>query len=286
MNILKIFTLCLLLSLPVAAKAQQNLAPAGDQPLEITADQTLEWHRNAQQFIARGAVIVKQGYVMIAADTITADYRETEGSSFDIYRLTAEGNVRITSQGNIATGDHAVYEVDKGVATMTGGDLRLNSPDQAVTAKESFEYWVTEGRLTARGAAHVVRGKDSLDANSVSATFAENAAGERQLKSLTAEGNVRITTPTEVLTGNRGVYDAASNIAKVTGNVKISRGPNVLEGESAEVNLTTNVSKMEGGKADGGRVRGVFYPGSEEKAQQSPQGKAPESRRTPVLLGQ
>lgn len=249
-----------------AAWAQQNLNPGRDDPLEITADQTLEWHRNDKQYIARGNVIVHQGTVTIHADTLTADYRETSASAFEIYRLTAAGSVRIVSQGNTATGTQAVYDVDRGVAVMTGDNLRLTSPDQDVTAQQSFEYWVTDGKLTARGNAVVKRaGGDTLRADTVSAVFAEDAGGSRQLKRLNADGNVKITTPTEVLTGNKGQYEAATNIAQITGHVKIARGPNVLEGESAEVNLTTNVSTMKGSPAQGGRVRGVFYPGSEKK---------------------
>ena len=70
-----------------------------------------------------------------------------------------------------------------------------------------------------------------------------------------------------MLTGDRGIYQASTNIAELHDNVKITRGPNVLEGEKAQVNLETNVSKISGGSGETGRVRGVFYPGSEEKPQ-------------------
>ncbi len=299
-----IFAIALLYASSV--RAQETLNPDRDQPLEITADQTLEWHRDTKQYIARGNVIARQGDVTIMAETLTADYRETSASAFEIYRLTADQNVKISSRGNIAYGQKAVYEVDRGVAVMTGNNLRLTSPDQSVTAKESFEYWVTEGRLTARGNAHVVRLEDTLDADTVSAIFTEDKTGTRQLKNLTADGNVRITTPTETLTGSKGRYDAASNTASINGNVKIARGPNILEGDSAEVNLTTNVSKMKGSTAGGsdGRVRGIFYPGSDankaiqtQPAQQpiqqpaqrntQPQQYMPRKKQTsPMLLGQ
>ncbi|PJB71856.1 MAG: ostA-like family protein [Alphaproteobacteria bacterium CG_4_9_14_3_um_filter_47_13] len=253
---------------PVTVLAQQTLNPDRNEPLEITADQTLEWHRNNQKFIARGNVIVKQGKVTIAADILTADYREA-GSSFEIYRLSADGHVKITAQGNIATGQKAVYEVDRGLAVMTGNNLSLTSPDQSVTARDSFEYWVAEGRLRALGNARVVRGEDRLDADSVSAVFAESAAGTRQLQSLDAEGHVRIATPDETLTGNKGHYSAAVNIATLTGDVRIMRDPNILEGEQAEVNLGTNISIMRGNTGltghSNGRVRGVFYPDSADK---------------------
>lgn len=259
------------MGLPLILIALLAAAPAGAQeksaaPLEITADQTLEWHRNDSRYIARGNAMARQGDVQIAAETLTADYRASAESSMDIYRLSAAGGVTIESQGNVATGDDATYDIDTGLAVMTGRDLRLSSPDQVVTARERFEYRVTDGRLTAWGDAVVTRGADKLRADSVSALFHDDkATGKRVLKQLTADGNVVITTATETVRGSNGVYDAATNIATLSGGVRIERGPNVLEGDKAEVNLTTNVSRMLGGAAEtGGRVRGVFYPGSEK----------------------
>lgn len=242
----------------------QTALPDNAQPLEITAGQTLEWHRADHQYIARGDVVARQGDVEIRADVLTADYRETAASSFDIYRLTAEGGVVISSQGNVAKGDNAVYDVASGKAVMTGQKLTLTSPGQTVTARDSFEYFVNEGRLSATGDAHAVRGGDTLRADAIGAVFAQDASGQRKLRELTADGNVVITTPDEVLRGSRGLYNAGTDTAELTGGVTITRGPNVLEGEKAEVNLATNVSKMTAGAAQGGRVRGVFYPGSDK----------------------
>ena len=245
-------------------QAQEVAVSTSNQPLEITAGQTLEWHRAEHKFIANGNVIARQGDVEIHADVLTADYRETPSSSLDIYLLTATGNVVISSQGNVAKGDEATYDVQQGKAVITGQKLTLTSPDQTVTARDSFEYFVTDGRLSANGEAYVVRGGDSLRADTVSAIFAQDAAGQRKLKELTADGGVVITTPDEVLRGAQGRYSAGSDTAELIGNVKIERGPNVLEGEKAEVNLTTNISRMIGNPAQGGRVRGVFYPGSDK----------------------
>lgn len=242
------------------AWAQDN--PDRAQPLEIVADQTLEWHRNDKRFIARGNAVATQGQTSIAAQTLTAHYTETAQSSMDIRRLVAEGAVNIVAQGNTATGDRAEYDVVRGTAEMTGDNLRLTSPDQTVTARDKFSYDVAAGRLSAHGNAVVTRGTDTLRADSVAAVFMNDATGARKLKELTATGGVVITTPTETVRGQRGVYDAATNIATLHGNVRIERGPNVLEGDSAEVNLNTNVSRMIGGSGEGGRVRGVFFPGS------------------------
>lgn len=255
----------LLFSLSAFAQETASPLPAkSDEPLEITADKSLEWRRDQKQFVARVNTLAKQGPTSIASDALTADYRESEKSSMDIYKVTADGNVTINSQQSAATGQKAVYDLDKGYAEMTGDNLKLTSPDQTVTAHERFEYWVNEGRLVAVGNAKVVRLNDTLEADTVSAVFGEDAKGARVLKSLEATGNVVITTPTEVLTGAKATYSADTNLADLTGGAKIKRGPNILEGEKAQVNLTTNVSTMFGG-GSGGQVRGVFYPNSEKK---------------------
>ena len=266
-----IFTV-LLLSMATPALAQSFTSTNSEQskPLEITADQTLEWHRTDKKYIARGKAEATQGTTSIHADTLTADYRESAKSNFDIYRMTADKSVVIISQGNQAYGDKAVYELDTGIATMTGAELKMTGADQTITARDKFEYGVTEGRLSAYGDVVILRGKDKIQADKASAFFTDKktTSGSRKLERFEGDGHVIVTTPTEILSGDHGVYRADTNIAEVSGNVKITRGPNVLEGERAEINMTTNVSRMFGNTTTNspttGRVKGVFYPGSSQ----------------------
>ena len=267
----------LIVMTPHAAMAQNAQK---SEPLEITADKTLEWHRNDQRYIARGKAVAQQGDTTIAAETLTADYRETATKSMDIYRLLADENVTITSGINTAYGDHATYDVDSGMAILTGNNLRMTSPEQTVTATENFEYDVNGGRLSAIGNAKLVRGEDIIEAPKMSAFFADqnqSATSARKLERMSAEGGVKITTPTEILTGDRAEYNAATNTATVIGNVKITRDQNILEGDRASVNLTTNISTLSAtSTASGGdgRVRGVFYPEQNNPpAQQTPQNR-------------
>jgi lipopolysaccharide export system protein LptA len=249
-----------------------GLSTGNKEPLEITADGTLEWQRESKSFIARGNALAKQGTSSVRAETLTTLYREEKaGGGMQIYNVQADDAVIISSNESNAYGDHAVYDLDQALATMTGKDLKLVSPDQTVTAQEKFEYWVNDGRLNAIGKAKVVRpklegGVDTLESDKISALMKDNAKGERTLHSLEAIGNVIITTPTEKITGAYGIYKADANTAEITGGVKIIRGPNTLEGDRAEVNLTTNTSKIFGAGNSSGRVKGVFYPDSKEKA--------------------
>lgn len=253
------------------AAAQDSPAPIpvstnSAQPIEITAQQSLEWHRNDLKFIARKDARATQGAVSISGQTLTADYKSTKASSIDIWRLTAEQDVHIKNEDSTAFGDHAVYDVEAATATLTGQDLKLITPDQTITATDRFVYKTNERRASAIGRAKVVRPTDTLEADRIDAVFKEQGGqGQNAIETLEATGNVVITTKEEVLTGAYALYRAATNTAEITGNVKITRGPNILEGARAEVDLTTNISRMFGSDNGGDRVRGVFYPKSAEK---------------------
>ncbi len=277
----------LLMSAPYAM-AQTQTAPAqkapiatSKEPIEIDASQTIEWLRTDKKYVARGNVEVKQGTMTLYGDTVTADYREDKTSSMQIWQLTATGNVRIVSEGNTAYSDNAVYNIDQGLAILTGKDLKIVSPDQTVTATDRMEYYTNTREAKAIGNAKVVRIKDTLTADVISAFFVDqaqtsdkpaapsaeksgNPLSSGSLDRLEAEGNVMIVTPTEKLYGDKGIYNSKTNMAEITGNVKIERGPNVLQGARADVDLTTNVSRMFGDNTGKTRVRGVFFPGSKE----------------------
>ncbi len=249
---------------PFAFAKNNATNPDSDKPLEIVADDSLEWHRNELYFKAKKNVRAKQGGTTLFSDILIAKYRKSKKSNIDIYIIKAVGNVQIISAKSKAYGDKAVYSVDKGLAVLTGNNLRLVSEDQIVTARDKFLYWTADGRLEAVGHALAMREGDRIEADKLTAVFVEDEkSGKRVLKTLEAFGNVIITTPEEVLTGDRAKYEANENIAQIFDNVKITKGPNILEGARAQVNLKTNVSKIFGSKeGDGysGRVKGVFYP--------------------------
>ncbi|MBU6234264.1 MAG: ostA-like family protein [Alphaproteobacteria bacterium] len=257
-----LFCLLALLVLAPSAWAQQK------QPLEVTADGTLEWHRDAKLYIARKNAVAKQGTSEIHADTLTASYSEgakNGAGGINISRIDAEGGVRVLSDGSTATGDKGYYDVKTGYSELTGGDLMLKTPTDTVTARDKLTYDAKKSEMNAYGQAKAVRGDDVITADRLIGRFEKDATGNSKMKELEAVGNVVITTPTEVLQGERGVYNAKTNIANITGNVRIDRGESFITGTRGEVDLNTNISKMYGGGTapDGtsdGRVRGVFYP--------------------------
>ena len=247
-------------SMPRLAIAQQP----SKAPLEVTADDALEWDRTGQKFIARGNAIAAQDGVSIAAQTLTAEYDEADNGSsdFNMHTMIAQTGVVLKSEDNTAYGENAVYDLTHKIATLSGGDLRLVTPEQTIKARDRFEYHVEAGKLIALGGATIIRPTDTLYADSITATLDENAKGERVVETVVAQGNVVITTQQERVTGATGLYDARSNTVDLTGGVVITRGQNILQGERAKVDLTTQVSQLFSGATgnNGGRVTGTFYP--------------------------
>ncbi|MGB4057735.1 MAG: LptA/OstA family protein, partial [Alphaproteobacteria bacterium] len=246
----------LAMTIVVTALASPALAQTtnSSQPLEITADGSLEWNRNEKLFIARNNALAKQGDTAIKAETLTAHYRDGEKGGMDIHHVNADGKVELRSKDSLATGQKADYDLDKAFAVMTGDNLKMTSPDQTVTAQDRFEYHVNEGKLLAIGGAKAIRKNikgetNTLEADTISAILKDDAKGQRKLETLEAIGNVTITTPTEKVMGQRGIYHAATNKATMTGGVTLHRGPNILQGERAEVDMTTNTSQLFGGPA-------------------------------------
>ena len=252
------------------------LAQTDQTPIEISADQTLEWNQQDKQYTANGNVVVVQGTMTLKADQLIADYHDEdskeqkEGSSPNIWQLTAIGNVQVTDTGRVLYADKGIYNLETENVVATGNNLKLKTDDMTVTARDKMTYDSKNNIAKAIGKAHLKKGQDDIWANTLTANMTRGNDGKLSLKSAKANGNVKITTSEEVLTGNNGVYNLGNETATITGKVTITRGENKLNGEKATLNLKTGVSKMFAAKKSGAgsensRVRGIFYPGSAPK---------------------
>lgn len=205
----------------------------------------------------------------------------------EIYRVEAIGNVHIFTATDQVWGARAVFDMDQAVLLMTGGNLRLTTPTQVITARDSLEYWTDKRMAVGRGNAVAV----TSDAKRIAAdtlvafTKEDNAArrgpsapntapapphvrnaqpadsglaGSGKLQRVEAFGHVTIQTPTEIVTGDRGIYVADTGRARLGGNVHITRGQNQMNGAEAEVDMNTGISRLLSGTA--GRVAGLVVP--------------------------
>ncbi|NQV99448.1 MAG: hypothetical protein HQ483_07105 [Rhodospirillales bacterium] len=233
---------------------------SGDAPIEIFADNGIEWQQDSLLFVARGNARAQRGDVQILADELRAYYRNTDNGSTEIWRLDAVGTVRIKSTEGTAYGDKAIYDVDNSILTITGKNIRLVSGKDWLTARDQLEYWEAKQMAVARGDAAAERDSKRLNANILAAYFRKNKKGETGIYRVDAFESVKIITDKDQATAERGVYNVESGIATLTGSVKIERDNNVLNGCSAEVNLNTGVSKLHSCADGGTRVQGSFRP--------------------------
>lgn len=244
------------------------------KPLEILADQGIEWNQPRKAYIARGNAQAIQGDVAVRADTLTAYYREASGGRTDIWRIDADNGVRIVTPTQQAFGDKAVYDVDKGVLVLTGRNVRMVTETDRITARDSLEYWEKRNFAVARGDAVAVRGDNRMRADVMTAEFGKDRDGKSKVSRVHAYDNVVISSPGEIVRGDRGTYNLDTGIAILTGSVKITRGQNQLNGERAEVDLNTGVSKLFGGGPQG--VRGYLVP---DTLKQEDRGSSPGQRQ-------
>jgi lipopolysaccharide export system protein LptA len=283
-----------------SARAQQlDLTHGG--PVDITAQDGIEWRQADQEVIARGNAKAIRGGVTVTADRLTAWYRKKKSSGAvqpaaesasptgglgadadaedsEIYRLQADGNVRIFTQTDQAQGDKAVYDLDQAVMVMTGRNLKLTTPSDVITARDDLEYWPQKHMAVARGDAVVVTSDakrvaadtlvayttDNPPPNGTSTPAADSKApadplgASGKLQRVEAFGHVSIRTPTDTVTGDRGVYVPDTGMARLAGNVQINRGQNQLNGAEADVNMKTGIATLISARSD--RVHGLVVP--------------------------
>ena len=253
----------------------QDLLRQGRGPLQIDADNGIEWRRDEQVYIANGHAKATRGDVSVSADRLVAHYRNTDGTqkqpsdnttttTGNIYRVDAIGHVVIATPTERAVGDHGVYDLDKAVMVLTGNDLKLTTPTQEVTARDSLEYWDGRKLAVARGDAVATDKDRRVSADVLTAHIGQDPkTNQSRIMRVDAFGNVRVSTPTQIAQGAKGVYNLDTQIATLVDRVRVTQGKNQLNGDYAEVNLNTGISRMLSGQAAGSagaRVSALIVP--------------------------
>jgi lipopolysaccharide export system protein LptA len=251
-----------------AADKAQGTEPASipiqsDKPIEIYAHEGIEWDQNSETYIARGNARAIQGDFTIYGSVLTARYRKAADGGSEIWRLDADGKVRIESPKGTVYGEKAVYDMDTSILVVTGNNLKLVTPKETVTARDSLEYWQLKDMFVARGDALAVLEDRKIKADILTAHLRKDENEESKVYRVDAFGSVLITTPTEIARGEKGVYFVDTGIATLTGSVKITHDANQLNGEIAEINMNTGVSRILAGAEKGGEskpVRALIIP--------------------------
>lgn len=306
-----------------SAASAQPLDLSSGGPVEITARGGFEWHDAEQIVIATGDARAVRGNVTVLADKLVARVRKKPGASGDakpttaivaagngsdaetggneIYRLEAHGHVRILTTTDEAVGDDATYDIDQAVLILTGEHLKLTTPQQVLTARDSMEYWSEKRMAVGRGNAVAITDDGRRLAGDVLVAYItdpnETAAGSQptkppaptpakpssgqpnpstdsgKIKRIEAFGNVEVRTAVDTVRGDRGVYVPDTGIAIVEGNTRITHNNQQFNGAAADINMKTGIARLRSGST--GRVSGVIVPNDASAETKAPAAAKP-----------
>jgi lipopolysaccharide export system protein LptA len=282
-----------ILGLSSVAWSQETTAPAAggsggfgfdnndNEPIEISADNGIEWKREARTYTARGNALAQQGNTSIAADTLIAYLDEQD----EISNWEAIGNVKIQTSQSTSYGDRAEYTEATRLLVLTGNNLKVVTESQTVTARDQIEYWRDKDAVVAKGNVVIVRPQKNTTIKSDEATAyfrdkrddpatPEDETGDgSEVYQVKAQGHVRVDRKEQTAFSDHLAYDPDTEVAILTGNVTIHSKENTYKGARAELDLQNDVSRLL--PAPGKRVFTVIRPKEDDNETNSGTQPAP-----------
>jgi lipopolysaccharide export system protein LptA len=289
------------------------------QPTTIVADNGIEWRQADRVYIARGNVKAVRGTVTVYSDEMTAHYRpvvkkplpgkaeapppkpapvakapakppkpgqQTPGAEgnegpTEIYRLEAMGNVKFVTKTQTGYGDHADYDVDTTTLVMTGKHLKIVTPHDLITARDTIEWYDNRQLGVARGDAVDIHDGRTIRADVLVATVVHPPGEEAHTKRIDAHGNVFVSSKDQIGRGDTGVYDPDTGVVTLTGHVRLTRGQDEMRGNYGVVDVNRNIGYLLPKAPNGGpsgRVQALIVPLNKDG---KPRAGAPETGKKP-----
>ena len=221
-------------------------------PIEISADNGIEWKRDARTYTARGNALAQQGDSSIAADTLIAYLDEQD----ELSNWEAIGNVKIITGQSTSYGDHATYQESTRLLVLTGNNLKVVTERQTVTARDQIEYWRDKDAVVAKGNVVIVRSEKNTVIKSDEATAyfrdktddpatPEDETGDgSEVYQVEAQGHVRVDRKEQTAFSDHLAYNPDTEVAILTGNVVIHSKDNTYKGARAELDLQKDISRL------------------------------------------
>jgi len=236
-----------------------------DMPIEITADNGIEWGKNKEILIASGNAKASRGGITVLAEVLRAYYRKKPTGGTDLYRLDAAGGVKIFSDTESMEGQTAVLDFEQAILKVDGKNVIYKAGPNTITANQQMEYWERQNMAIARGNAVAIHKGKTLRADVLKALLRKNKTGRSEVYIIEAFNNVLIVSDKDKLRSDSAIYKLDSGIARLKKNVSIVREDSILNGDLAEINLKTGISKLltvdsVGSRRGKKRVHGLIYP--------------------------
>jgi len=106
-------------------------------PVRVTCDGPLEYHRRVQTATFRNNVVVKKGEAELQADEMTL---YIDSATRKASRLEARGHVRLSQPGQNACGTRLTWEAESGMATLHGRPVRVELDRNVLQAPRVILY--------------------------------------------------------------------------------------------------------------------------------------------------
>ncbi len=236
-----------------------------DNPLIVEADESLQWLRAENQYIATGNASAKQGDLLLTANVITADYT-TEQTDDDkdasaITFIRGEKNATLIRATLTATAGVISYDITSERVELSGGNPQVINGEDRINASDTIIYDRTSRNITATGQAKIrLSNGRELHGDEIIIVLTND---EGDIEIVTATGQATVLSPAEdggqQAYAEKMVYTRATGIAVLTGDVRVEDNNNILTGNRAEID-TINGTSIMSAATNGGRVGGVLNP--------------------------
>jgi lipopolysaccharide export system protein LptA len=255
----------LVLLASTAARAQLGATDSG-VPINIQADNGIEWQQDKELYIARGNAVATRGPATIKADTLIAHYRQlkpgantaantagggaTTDNNTEIYRIEADGNVVITRDSRTVVGDHADYDMDQGIGVVHGKALKMTTATDVITARDALEWYDLKQIAVARGDAVAVRQGGRTIKGDVLTAYMVKTAPPGQAGAL-GQPVKPAAPPPAAVAANKGSAQSNGDESKINridaqGHVVVVNGPDIGRGDYGVYNAVTDICTLLG----------------------------------------
>jgi lipopolysaccharide export system protein LptA len=139
---------------------------------------------------------------------------------------------------------------------MAGAGLAQTAVEIEAGEMEILE---TDKKAIFKGDVIATRENETIRADQMLVTYVDvkqpDGSTRTDVDTMVCTGGVKITTPTQTITGSKATFYVQRDELIVSGNVTVKQGKTTLRGPELAANLKTKKTVMKGG-----RVKGTFVP--------------------------
>ena len=121
----------------------------------VTAKDSLEYYEDKNMAVARGNAKALHDKRHVEGDVLTAHFTQTPAGQTEMSDMTAEGHVTVITDNDVSRGDHAVYDVKRNAAVLTGHVRVTRGETQLSGDRAEVDFSKGESRLMNQGSGRV-----------------------------------------------------------------------------------------------------------------------------------